>query len=200
MTHEYGTPWTEDEIKQGIFEAMKILNIDRMPSSGETISALDYNGLSMAIQRNGGFKHWAKKLSLDTKTSETSLGQEYEEYVLELLRNKGYEVERMSVKHPYDILANQNIKIDVKVSNLYKNSVSGYYTFNLEKHNHNCDLFICVCVTDGEIIKTLVIPSKFLMGIKQLSLGNTSIYDSFKDRFDYIEKYNVFYNQLNYNI
>lgn len=199
MTHEYGTPWTEDEIKQGIFEIMKILNIDRMPSSGETISALDYNGLSMAIQRSGGFKHWAKKLSLDTKKSETSLGQVYEEYILELLRNKGYEVERMSVKHPYDILANRNIKIDVKVSNLYKNSGSGYYTFNLEKHNHNCDLFICICVNDEEMVKTLVIPSKFLMGIKQLSLGNTSIYDSFKDRFDYIEKYDVFYNQLNYN-
>ena len=194
--HEYGTPWTEEQIEQGILEVMKILNIDRMPSSSETISALNYNGLSMAIQRSGGFKKWAKKLKLDTKKSETSLGQEYEEYVLNLLKTKGYEVERMSVRHPYDLLVNQNIKIDVKISNLYKNSCTGYHTFNLEKHNHNCDIFICICVKDKEIVKTLVIPSKFLMGIKQLGLGNTSVYDVFKDRFDYIEKYDVFYNQL----
>lgn len=57
--HEYGTPWTEEQIEQGILEVMKILNIDRMPSSSETISALNYNGLSMAIQRSGGFKKWA---------------------------------------------------------------------------------------------------------------------------------------------
>ena len=196
MIHEYGTPWTEEQIKEGIFEVMKILNIDRMPSSSETKIALNYYGLSVAIQRNGGFKYWADKLGFSIKKSETFMGQEYEEYVLNILKTKGYEVERMSTKHPYDLLVNQNIKIDVKASNLYKGAKGEFHTFNLEKYNHNCDLFICVCVTDEEIVKTLVIPSKFLMKVSQLSVGAVSVYDVFKDRFDYIEKYDVFYNKL----
>ena len=128
-----------------------------------------------------------------------SLGKKYEEYVAGLLKRKGYEVEQMSMKHPYDLLVNMNIKVDVKISNLYRGAKGEFHTFNLEKHNHNCDLFICVCVTDKEIVKILVVPSKFLMKVNQLSVGAVSVYDVFKDRFDYIEKYDVFYNQLEVN-
>ncbi len=198
MGYTHGTKWTDELIKQEILKVKEALNLSRMPSNNE-IKQVAGNGLGCAISKKGGFRFWANKLNLKTKQSETKLGQDYEEKILELLNSKGYDVERMSTKHPYDLLANQNIKIDVKVSNLYRGKKGEFHTFNLEKHNHNCDLFICVCVVDGKIVKTLVIPSKFLMGIKQLSLGNTSIYDSFKDRFDYIEKYDVFYNKLSYN-
>lgn len=174
---------------------MKTLNINRMPSCTE-IKTVVGNGLSIKIGRRGGYEYWAKKLNLDIKESETRLGKEYEQYITNLLKGKDYEVERMSTRHPYDLLVNQNIKIDVKISNLYRGEKGEFHTFNLEKHNHNCDLFICVCVTDERIVKTLIIPSKFLMKVSQLSVGIHSLYDVFIDRFDYIEKYKIFYQNL----
>lgn len=195
MGYTHGTKWTDELITEEILKVKITLCLDRMPSNSEINKVVGY-GLGNAISKHGGFKYWADKLSLKYKDSETNTGKEYEHKIMNLLLSKGYEVERMSTKHPYDLLVNQNIKVDVKVSNLYRGSKGEFHTFNLEKHNHNCDLFICVCVTDGTIAKTLVIPSKFLMRVNQLSLGNISIYDVFKDRFDYIEKYDVFYNQL----
>ena len=166
-----------------------------MPSKSEIESVVG-SGLSIKISRTGGFKYWADKLNLEMKESETKLGKKYEQYVTDLLKNKDYEVERMSTQHPYDLLINRNIKVDVKISNLYRGNSGEFHTFNLGKHNHNCDIFICICVTDNKIVKTLIIPSKFLMKISQLSVGIHSIYDKFIDRFNYIEKYNMFYQSL----
>lgn len=195
MGYVQGTRWTNELIEQEIIKVKEALNLSRMPSNSEVKSVVG-NGLACKISKTGGYKYWADKLNLKMKYSETKLGREYEEKIMKLLQSKGCEVEQMSIKHPYDLLVNLNIKVDVKVSNLYRGEKGEFHTFNLEKHNHNCDLFICVCVTDDEIVKTLVIPSKFLMKVSQLSIGNNSVYDVFKDRFDYIEKYDVFYNQL----
>ncbi len=196
MGYTHGIRWTEEKGKTEIIKIMRALNLKRMPSKSEIEKVTKSASLTCYISKNGGFKYWAEKLDLDIKKSETTLGREYEQRITDLLKNKGYEVERMSIRHPYDLLVNQNIKVDVKISNLYRGPKGEFHTFNLEKHNHNCDLFICVCVTNDEIVKILVVPSKFLMKISQLSVGNISIYDVFKDRFDYIEKYDVFYNQL----
>lgn len=198
MGYVQGTRWTDELIEQEILRVREALNLDRMPTNSE-VKSVAGNGLACKISKSGGYKYWADKLNLKMKKSETSLGKKYEEYVAGLLKRKGYEVEQMSMKHPYDLLVNMNIKVDVKISNLYRGAKGEFHTFNLEKHNHNCDLFICVCVTDKEIVKTLVVPSKFLMKINQLSVGAVSVYDVFKDRFDYIEKYDVFYNQLEVN-
>jgi hypothetical protein len=191
----YKTKWTDELVEKEIKGVMKALNLNRMPSNSEVKSVVG-NGLACKISKSGGYRYWANKLNLKTKNSETKLGQDYEDKVFKLLQSKGYEVEQMTTRHPYDLLVNLNIKIDVKVSNLYRGEKGEFHTFNLEKHNHNCDLFICVCVTDDEIVKILVIPSKFLMKVSQLSVGAISVYDVFKDRFDYVEKYDVFYNKL----
>lgn len=195
MGYTHGNKWTDELITKEILNVKNVLNLDRMPSRSEIVLAVG-NGLSIIIGRRGGYKYWAEKLNLDIKDSETKLGKEYETKIAELLKNKGYEVERMSMKHPYDLLVNQNIKVDVKISNLYRGPKGNFHTFNLEKYNHNCDLFICVCVTDEEIVKTLVIPSKFLMKVSQLSVGGTSIYDKYIDRFDFIKEYDAFYKNL----
>lgn len=198
MGYVQGTRWTNELIEQEIIKVKEALNLSRMPSNSEVKSVVG-NGLACKISKTGGYKYWADKLNLKMKYSETKLGREYEEKIMKLLQSKGCEVEQMSIKHPYDLLVNLNIKVDVKVSNLYRGEKGEFHTFNLEKHNHNCDLFICVCVTNKEIVKILVIPSKFLMKVSQLSVGAVSVYDVFKDRFDYIEKYDVFYDQLEIN-
>lgn len=73
-----------------------------------------------------------------------------------------------------------------------------HYTFNLEKKNPTCDIYVAFCVDDYlNPIKTYVIPSKFLH-LTQLSIGRyKSKYDRFLDRWDYIDVFDKFYKQLN---
>lgn len=195
MGYVHGVKWDEDLIISEIEKVKNTLNLSRMPSRSEIISVVG-NGLACKISRTGGHYYWADKLNLEIKDSETKLGKKYEYYINDLLTNNDFEVEKMPQNHPYDLLINGYIKVDVKVSNLYRGNSGEFHTFNLEKYNHNCDIFICLCITDDKIVKTLIIPSKFLMKISQLSVGIHSIYDEFIDRFDYIEKYNMFYQSL----
>lgn len=199
MGYSYGNKWDDESIKKEIIKVVKALDLKRMPSNNEIKNVMGNHSLSNAISRKGGFRMWAEKLNLDLKESETSLGNEYEFIVKEILEELGYDVEKMTTKHPYDLLINDNIKIDVKASRYYENKKEGvkYHTFNLEKKYHNCDIFICICLNDSEDIeKFLIIPSKYLMGKKQLSVGVNSMYDRFDNKFTYIDIYNDFYNTL----
>lgn len=99
----------------------------------------------------------------------------------------------MSVKHPYDLLVNSNIKIDVKTARLYTSEHgNSYYTFNLEKKNPTCDIYIFYCV---EIEKILIIPSKFLRQT-QLCISENSKYNRYTNRWDYLKIYDNFYKEV----
>ncbi|MGL5380116.1 hypothetical protein [Clostridium sp.] len=197
MGHSHGIKWSDELIENELKYVMDALNISRMPSNSE-IKMVNGHSLSNAISRNGGFRMWAEKLNLETKESETSFGNEYELIVKEILEELGYQVEKMTTKHSYDLLVNDNIKIDIKTARYYKQKDgSKFHSCNLEKRYHNCDIFICVGINENEDIeKVLVIPSKYLMNKKQLSIGVTSSYDRLNKRFDYIEKYVQFYNEI----
>lgn len=187
--------WSDNKIAEEIIKVKMALNIERMPTRTEIEVVTNDSALTNKISKTGGTKYWANKLNLDLKDSETKLGQEWEMYVKSELENLGYEVEKMTTKHPYDLLVNNNIKVDVKVSRYYKGKGFKYHTFNMEKKYHNCDVFICIGLDEGDyVVKTLVIPSKYLMNKKQLSVGIESKYDKFNDRWDYIEKYSNFYS------
>lgn len=190
--------WDEEMIKREVLSVVKALNLDRMPTRKEAELVVGDSSLTNKISKTGGFKMWSEKLGLELKESETKFGNEYEFVVKEILEELGYGVEKMTTKHPYDLLVNDNIKIDVKTSRFYENKDGArYHSFNLDKKHHNCDIFICICLDcDEEIKKCLIIPSKYLMGRKQLSVGINSIYDRFDKEFKYIDMYNIFYNTL----
>lgn len=199
MGYTHGIEWSESLIEEKIRQVMKALNIERMPTRSEILSVMDDNSLAVKIGKSGGYKKWSEKLGLNKKSSETVLGEEYEDVVFDMLKYKGYNVEHMTTLHPYDLLVNNNIKIDVKVANWYisKDSSFRYHTFNLEKTKHNCDIFICIGLNENkEIHRTMVIPSKFVMGKKQISCGVNSKYNKFIDRWDYVEQYNDFYERI----
>lgn len=189
------TKWNEYKIEKEIRNTMKFLNIDRMPTVSEMKVATRSYGLGLKVTRTGGTNYWADKLGLELKNSETKFGNEWEIRMKEDLERRGYMVEKMSTKHPYDLLVNNNIKIDVKASRYYHKDNFKFHSFNLEKKYHNCDIFIFVGLADeaDDIEKILIIPSKYLMGKKQLSVGLTSKYDKYQDRWDYLEKYSDFY-------
>ncbi|SHK38845.1 hypothetical protein SAMN02745248_02431 [Hathewaya proteolytica DSM 3090] len=196
MGYTHGKMWNDKNIEEQIRKVTKELNITRMPSNSEIIKITGNHCLSNAIAKSGGFKHWSTILNLEIKKSETGLGKKYERICGNILKEKGYKVEQMSVKHPYDLLVNGCVKIDVKASNRFKYSNSGFcYTFNLEKINPTCDLYVCFCINEIEVEKVLIIPSKFLK-ISQLSIGNKSEYDKFINQWEYVKQYDEFYKAI----
>lgn len=155
--------------------------------------------LISAIAKRGGFNYWSEKLKLEQSKCETRLGQFGENYIKNLLESKGYYVENMGIKHPYDLLINENVKIDVKTSRAYKpkNTNWSSYSFNLEKSNPTCDIYVFVCLNDEkEVVKILVIPSKFLHQTQLCITTDKTKYDTYINRWDYIEKYDRFYKTV----
>lgn len=197
MGYAHGTQWTNERIKQEIIRVKEALCIDRMPSRSEIELITGNSRLTNKISRSGGFKYWAKKLGLQTKRCETSFGKKYEKIIADKLKDRGYKVEHMSTKHPYDLLVNDYIKIDVKAAKPYRSKNNYiFHTFNLEKKNPTCDIYIAVALSDeGNIERVFIIPSKYLK-ITQLSVGKCSIYNQFVDRWDYIKKYDLFYKNV----
>ncbi|NFI56998.1 hypothetical protein FDA48_11700 [Clostridium botulinum] len=194
MGYVYGTQWTSELIKKEIIKVMNALDINRMPSSVEIKRITGNSKLINAIRRNNGFNYWASKLGLLQSKCETRTGFASEIKVKKILEDKGYKVEKMTTKHPYDLLVNDSVKIDVKSSNKYLSSAGwNSYSFNLEKINPTCDIYIIYCIQDE---KLLIIPSKFLKQTQLCITDKTSKYDIYKDRWDYIEQYNSFYKTV----
>lgn len=194
----YRQTYTEEEIKNRILQCVKILSIDRMPSRSEILRVENNSGLHSQICRGYGYYGWAEKLGLPIKQTETSMGKGYEKIFLEDCANKGYLAEQMTMKNAYDILVSGNIKVDVKSSRLYHGPHGNFFAFNLEKKNHNCDLFALYCCNDDLTEHDLyLVPSCFVMNKNQISIGEKkSKYHIFKDRWDYVDMYDKFYISL----
>lgn len=193
MGYVSGIRWSEQKIKEEIYKVMNVLDIKRMPSKSEIEKITGDSKLTNAIRRNGGFYNTANRLGLEIKESETKLGTKGEYYIKELLEKKGYKVEKMGVKHPYDLLINSNVKIDVKTAKIYRDPRgTEFYTFNLEKKNPTCDIYILLKLEEKKIY---IIPSKFVKQT-QISMGAKSKYDKYENQWDYIESYDSFYKSV----
>ena len=198
MGYVKGIQWNDELITKEIIKIKEYLEIECMPSYSQIRKVRQSNDLCVAIARRGGIVKWSEKLKLEVIKNETGIGKRGEEIAIELLKNKGYLVKNVSEKNfPYDLLVNDNIKIDVKLSKMHKNSNGNYYTCNLNKRNPTCDIYIIICEKDNlDIDKILIIPSVYLHKT-QLSIGEyKSRYNKYKDRWDFIEIYDKFYKYL----
>jgi hypothetical protein len=185
--------WTDEKIKDEILWCIELLGIDRMPTSVELTKELGRNDLHLKICRTLTYKGWAEKLNLRRKGSDTLTGEIEEFNTKSNLEKMGFSVEKMSARHPFDLLINNSIKIDIKVSKIH--NFKGYECFVFKtKQNAPCDLFICI----GEFMgnrKIYVIPSK-LVHASTLTIGKNSKYNQFIDRWDYLHKFNDFYKTI----
>lgn len=198
MAYAHGIKWSDGLVEDEIKKVMKALNVERMPSNSEMILVRGDTSLSNRVGRSGGFEHWAKKLGLDLKKSETTKGWEYEEKAQGKLESLGFKVERMSTKHAYDLLVNNAVKVDIKVSSRYYYEEDSYFhTFNLEKKYHAFDFIIGYCLdNNGNTEKTVVIPTVEVMNISQISLGVDSMYDKYEERWDLIDSCSKMFQKL----
>lgn len=183
--------WTEDLIEEKILEVVDFHGYGRMPTKKEIEDYYRDTALTNKISKTGGFEVWANKLQLPQKPCESMLAVQYEKYTKKILEEKGLKCELTSTKHPYDILVNNSVKIDVKVSNLIEVNGSKAYAFNLEKKQPTCDLYVAYCLDeDKEIAKTYVVPAPVIAGQSKLALGvNKSIYDVYLDNWNLVKLY-----------
>lgn len=194
MGYARGIKWSEEKIKSEILAVMEKANLKTMPTQKILKKVTGNSRLTTAISRYGGIIKFANDMGIEHMGRETELGREYEKICLGKLADMGYEVELMDDKHPYDILVNQSVKVDVKAGHLYVCGCS-FFTFNLEKRRPTCDIFVVYCINKAdEIKKTYVIPSSVMSGKTQLSIGvNRSKYDIYLDKWDLIKKYDEFF-------
>lgn len=198
MGYTHGMRWNTDLIIKGIHEVKEYYELDRMPTCSEIEAYYRNSCLTNRISKTGGFGKYAKDLGLKIKDSESKLGIQFENYALKLLRRYGYDVELTAIKHPYDLLVNGRVKIDVKVSRNTISKTGEFYTFNLEKKQQTCDVYIAICINSNkEVQKVYVIPANVMNGKKQLSVGlHHSKYDYYLNKYSIIRSLDVAMRQL----
>lgn len=184
------TNWNEDRIKNSLLFIVGKTKQTHMPTHSEMIEFYGDNRLSNAVRRHGGTNYWASVLGLEMKDCESKSGADYESIFCEQVFAKtGLEPQRTKPRYPYDVLVGGSVKVDVK-SGVRVGKTSKYFSFNLEKKEQTCDVFVVYCLNDNyEQEKVYVIPANVLSGKTQLSFGIVeSKYDIYLDRWDIISK------------
>lgn len=178
---------TERQILDMITELKTALCIDYMPTKSEMLTFYKNTTLANAVTKKGGHKYFANLLGLKLKKSCSQMGDASEEFIKEVLEKQGYDVKRTPPRHPYDLLVENLVRVDVKSANpmLSRVEMKKQYVYSINNEFPKCDVFIFVKKDKKEIY---VIPSNFIRQ-SQLGIGETSKYDIYKNRFDYI---NVF--------
>lgn len=196
MAYTHGIKWNEHKIKNEILKVMDMLNIDRMPSRSEMEEVLGDSKLVNAIAKRGGHYYWAEKLNIKIKESDTKTGIDYENIAKKLFESKGYSVKPMPLLHPYDLLVNGCVKVDVKVSNPGRIGKSRVHTFKTGKRYATCDLYAMFALDEkGEIERLLIIPGAELK-VVTLCIGSKSKYNRFLNRWDLVDKHINFHSEL----
>lgn len=198
MGYAHGHRWTNQEVESHIMKVVDFLEIDRMPSRSEIEEFYGNAALTGKISKTGGFHHWADQLGLEVKESESKFGIELEKQIKNILENMDFKCEITSTKHPYDLLVDDCVKIDVKAARISKFNGSNGYSFRLAKSKQTCDVYVAVCVDDNkEIQQIYIIPAIIMTGKKQLCMGaGHSSYDVYIDRWDIIEKMSEAFHQI----
>lgn len=197
MGYTHGRKWQDGDVEKEIMMVVNHLGIDRFPTKKEIEDFFGNKSLSNKISKSGGSRHYASLLGFELSNSESEFGNYYEEYAIDdIFRNTGFTSVHMDMRYPYDLLTNGNIKVDIKSSRIIerRNSSFPYYSFNLEKREPTCDLFIFYCLNaECAIERTVIIPSCIISGKTQIGMGGLSKWEVYEDKWDYFEQYNNFY-------
>lgn len=186
--------WTENTIEREIMNIANQFDPPKMPTLQETKDMYENDGLANAISKNGGFEYWANKLNLPQGYSETKIGKQAEAAMVGILKRLGFAPERTTTKHPYDILVNGCIKIDVKAANTSLIRGSEVHAYRLSKAKHTCDFYLFHEIDTGI---TYVVPAHICNGQVQVEMGvDSKKYKPYKEAWELIKKATDFYKQL----
>lgn len=200
MGYSHGKNWTNEDTKKDILRIVDTLGLDHFPTHSEMIGFYGNRSLTNRVSKSGGTRHWAKELNLPIKNCESELGNDYELFAIkEVAEHTRLISTQTKPRFPYDLLVDECVKIDVKVSYQFQNNCNAWAnTFNLEKKDPTCDIFILYCLDmNGDIDKTLVITAVALIGQSQVGVGRESKWDKYRDCWRYIVEFDVFMNSYN---
>jgi hypothetical protein len=196
MAYTHGIQWTDKLLEERILQVKSELNIDHMPTRSEIFSLRFNDPLHNGIVRHGGYDYWANKLRLDVKDSESKVGWEYEKIAADMLIEGGYTVKQMSRKHPFDLLVNENVRVDVKVGKPWLLRGSRVHTFGINKKNPVCDVYMIFALNEDSTIERLFIIPSMELKIISMCIGKYSKYNKYVNSWEYINKYDAFYKTL----
>lgn len=186
--------WTEERIASDIMEIANKFSPARMPTRSEVSEMTQNEALANAINKSGGFNYWADRLGLEQKYSETTLGIEGEKTVAGVLESKGFEVKLTSVKHPYDILVDGCVKVDVKTANTSLIRGCPVHAYRLAKRDHTCDFYVFF---EHDTLKTYIVPACKCQGQVQVEMGNSSrLYAKYLGAFHLIKEASDMYRGM----
>lgn len=197
MGYTHGKRWTDRAVKESVLECARTFTPPRMPTSSELKIHCGASGILSAIQRMGGLRHLSEKYGLVLKECETKMGWIYEDTAENVLIEKGFGVEKMSCKEHFDFLINDVVKVDIKSGKRWFIDNYQANTFGINKRFATCDIYMIFALDeDGEIERTLIIPSYLVRCKTTMCIGENSKYDEWIDRYDIIEKYSSFLKSL----
>lgn len=186
--------WTDEAIASETMKIANRLTPVRMPTRSEIVEIVGNDELTNAIRRHGGYEYWAKRLGLEQKRSETTFGIEGERAISEILKEKGYDVKLTSTRHPYDLLVNNCVKIDVKTAKTSYIRGCPIHAYRLAKRDHTCDFYIFY---EYDTSRIYVVPAHKCQGQVQVEMGNNSkLYAKYLGAFDLIEQVNEMYQRM----
>lgn len=199
--HSHGTNWTDDLVISSIKRVINSLELGRFPTHSEMVKFYGDKSLTNKISKSGGTKYWASRLGYSVKNCESEFGDFYERYSIDdILRNTKLKSYKNKVGYPYDITTNKHIKVDVKSSTIIENNNGyKYHSFNLEKKEPTCDIYILYCIDNSDLIyKTYIIPSCHVYGQTQIGISAYGIskWDRYKNNWTIFNTYNEFYQKL----
>lgn len=186
--------WTDNTIEREIMNIANQFDPPKMPTRQEAKDMYENDGLANAISKNGGFEYWANRLGLPQGHSETKVGKQAEASMLDVLLRLGFDAERTSTKHPYDILVDGCVKVDVKAANTSLIRGCEIHAYRLAKTKHTCDFYLFHEIDTGI---TYVVPAHICNGQVQVEMGKDSKkYRPYKEAWKLIEKMSKFYKTL----
>lgn len=199
MGYAYGIEWTDELVQEKISLIVNTLDINHFPTHSDMENFYGNKKLSNRISKSGGTRYWADRMNLPIKNCESEFGNKYELLAIKQIKeNVGLESYQTKPRYPYDLVTDNKIKVEVKVAYPHTDT-DGVTTsrFNLEKTEPTCDIFILYCLKDnGDVYKTLIIPSCVLKGQKYVGVGLLSRWDHFQDKWSYLTQYSEFYEDV----
>lgn len=188
--------WNSETVIREVEKAMVTLQLDRLPTRSE-LESIGRGDLNNAISRGVKSRGLAELMELDMKESETETGYRNEVIVRDALISRGFEVKEMTTQHPYDLLVNNSVKIEVKSGVEHLHYGSPATTFGLGNKYSACDIYICIAYKTVGVIKNIfVIPSNHAQ-VVTINMGQKSKYNKFIDRWDYVQSFTEFYKKIN---
>lgn len=188
--------WSYDKALKLVKEIVEHYNLNHFPTLRQMNEYCGDASLSAYLTKTVGLKQMAEQLGLPIKDSETKTGWIGEDILEGKLQELGYNIRKQSTICPYDFVVGYT-RIDCKYSKIYHSPNGGFYSFNLESKNHDCDIFILICEDDEGNRKFYVVPNVFVFNQSQISIGlNRTKWEKFENRFDYIDKFENFYKEM----